>query len=54
MTDTAQPTRHVTTTRIVAVRGSALEYRADRAVADRRDHRNPRSNEKIQLGRTEE
>jgi FdhD protein len=34
MTDTAQPTRHVTTTRIVAVRGSALEYRADRVVGE--------------------
>ena len=34
MTDTAPPTRHVTTTRIVAVRGSALEYRADRVVGE--------------------
>jgi FdhD protein len=34
MTDTVQPTRHVTTTRIVAVRGSALEYRADRVVGE--------------------
>jgi FdhD protein len=28
------PTRHVTTTRIVAVRGAALEYRADRVVGE--------------------
>src|SRR5215213_490378 len=28
------PTRHVTTTRIVAVRGSELEYRADRVVGE--------------------
>jgi FdhD protein len=28
------PTRHVTTTRIVAVRGNALEYRADRVVGE--------------------
>jgi FdhD protein len=34
MTDTAPPTRHVTTTRIVAVRGSELEYRADRVVGE--------------------
>jgi FdhD protein len=34
MTDTAPPTRHVTTTRIVAVRGTALEYRADRVVGE--------------------
>ena len=34
MTDAAPPTRHVTTTRIVAVRGSALEYRADRVVGE--------------------
>jgi FdhD protein len=34
MTDTVQPTRHVTTTRIVAVRGNALEYRADRVVGE--------------------
>jgi FdhD protein len=34
MTDMAPPTRHVTTTRIVAVRGSALEYRADRVVGE--------------------
>ena len=34
MTDTVPPTRHVTTTRIVAVRGSALEYRADRVVGE--------------------
>ena len=34
MTDTLPPTRHVTTTRIVAVRGSALEYRADRVVGE--------------------
>ena len=30
----APPTRHVTTTRIVAVRGSALEFRADRVVGE--------------------
>ena len=30
----APPTRHVTTTRIVAVRGTALEYRADRVVGE--------------------
>jgi FdhD protein len=34
MTDTAPPTRHVTTTRIVAVRGTALEFRADRVVGE--------------------
>ena len=34
MTDAAPPTRHVTTTRIVAVRGTALEYRADRVVGE--------------------
>jgi FdhD protein len=34
MTDTAPPTRHITTTRIVAVRGTALEYRADRVVGE--------------------
>ncbi len=34
MTDTLPPTRHVTTTRIVAVRGSALEFRADRVVGE--------------------
>jgi FdhD protein len=34
MTDPALPTRHVTTARIVAVRGSALEYRADRVVGE--------------------
>ena len=34
MADTAPPTRHVTTTRIVAVRGTALEYRADRVVGE--------------------
>ena len=36
MTDagTAPPTRHVTTTRIVAVRGSALEFRGDRVVGE--------------------
>jgi FdhD protein len=28
------PTRHVTTTRIVAVRGASLEYRADRVVGE--------------------
>ncbi|MEA2607142.1 MAG: FdhD protein [Chloroflexota bacterium] len=30
----ATPTRHVTTTRIVAVRGTALEFRADRVVGE--------------------
>jgi len=34
MTDTAPPTRHVTTTRVVAVRGASLEYRADRVVGE--------------------
>jgi FdhD protein len=34
MTDTAPPTRHVTTARIVAVRGTELEYRADRVVGE--------------------
>ena len=34
MTDTAPPTRHVTTTRVVAVRGTDLEYRADRVVGE--------------------
>jgi FdhD protein len=34
MTDTAPPTRHITTTRVVAVRGTALEYRADRVVGE--------------------
>jgi FdhD protein len=34
MADSLLPTRHVTTTRIVAVRGSALEYRADRVVGE--------------------
>ncbi len=34
MTDTLPPTRHVTTTRIVAIRGSELEYRADRVVGE--------------------
>ena len=34
MTDQAPPTRHVTTARIVAVRGSSLEYRADRVVGE--------------------
>jgi FdhD protein len=34
MSDALLPTRHVTTTRIVAVRGSALEYRADRVVGE--------------------
>ena len=34
MTDQASPTRHVTTARIVAVRGSSLEYRADRVVGE--------------------
>jgi len=30
----APPTRHVTTTRIVAVRGSSIEFRADRVVGE--------------------
>src|SRR5439155_7361616 len=30
----ALPTRHVTTTRIVAVRGASLEFRADRVVGE--------------------
>jgi FdhD protein len=30
----APPTRHVTTTRVVAVRGSSLEFRADRVVGE--------------------
>jgi FdhD protein len=34
MADAAPPTRQVTTTRIVAVRGKALEYRADRVVGE--------------------
>ena len=34
MADVLPPTRHVTTTRIVAVRGSELEYRADRVVGE--------------------
>jgi FdhD protein len=34
MTDTAPPTRHITTTRVVAVRGASLEYRADRVVGE--------------------
>jgi FdhD protein len=34
MTDHAPPTRHVTTARIVAVRGTELEYRADRVVGE--------------------
>ena len=34
MTDSVLPTRHVTTARIVAVRGSSLEYRADRVVGE--------------------
>ena len=34
MADILPPTRHVTTTRIVAVRGSELEYRADRVVGE--------------------
>jgi FdhD protein len=34
VTDTLPPTRQVTTTRIVAVRGNALEYRADRVVGE--------------------
>jgi FdhD protein len=32
--DLLPPTRHVTTTRIVAVRGTALEFRADRVVGE--------------------
>jgi FdhD protein len=34
MADLLPPTRHVTTTRIVAVRGAQLEYRADRVVGE--------------------
>jgi len=34
MADLLPPTRHITTTRIVAVRGSELEYRADRIVGE--------------------
>jgi FdhD protein len=34
MPEVLPPTRHVTTTRIVAVRGSELEYRADRVVGE--------------------
>jgi FdhD protein len=34
MADLLPPTRHITTTRIVAVRGSELEYRADRVVGE--------------------
>jgi FdhD protein len=34
MTDPVPPTRHVTTTRIVAVRGSTLEFRGDRVVGE--------------------
>ncbi|HXI81560.1 MAG TPA: formate dehydrogenase accessory sulfurtransferase FdhD [Verrucomicrobiae bacterium] len=34
MEDLAPPTRHVTTTRIVAVRGSSLEFRGDRVVGE--------------------
>jgi FdhD protein len=34
MADAAPPTRQITTTRIVAVRGKALEYRADRVVGE--------------------
>jgi FdhD protein len=34
MTAELPPTRHVTTTRIVAVRGRSLEYRADRVVGE--------------------
>jgi FdhD protein len=34
MDDLAPPTRHVTTTRIVAVRGSELEFRGDRVVGE--------------------
>jgi FdhD protein len=34
MTSPLPPTRHVTTTRIVAVRGTELEYRADRVVGE--------------------
>ncbi|HEX5012608.1 MAG TPA: formate dehydrogenase accessory sulfurtransferase FdhD [Candidatus Limnocylindrales bacterium] len=33
-TDPAPPTRHVTTARIVAVRGNALEFRGDRVVGE--------------------
>ena len=34
MADLLPPTRHITTTRIVSVRGSELEYRADRVVGE--------------------
>ena len=34
MEEIAPPTRHVTTTRIVAVRGSSLEFRGDRVVGE--------------------
>ena len=34
MTEASPPTRHVTTTRIVAVRGGALEFRDDRVVGE--------------------
>ena len=34
MSDRLAPTRHVTTARIVAVRGNSLEYRADRVVGE--------------------
>ena len=34
MTDPTTPTRHVTTTRIVAVRGNALEFRGDRVAGE--------------------
>jgi FdhD protein len=34
MADLLPPTRHITTTRIVAVRGAELEYRADRVVGE--------------------
>ena len=34
MKDIAPPTRHVTTTRVVAVRGTSLEFRGDRVVGE--------------------
>jgi FdhD protein len=34
MADVLPPTRHVTTTRIVAIRGAELEFRADRVVGE--------------------
>ncbi|MFL5750266.1 MAG: hypothetical protein ACJ767_06620, partial [Chloroflexota bacterium] len=34
MTEATPPTRHVTTTRIVAIRGDHLEFRGDRVVGE--------------------